>query len=262
MGIFVTPAGKRQRLSSEESRERLLAAGVAALAERGLSTGLDAVNLEQAVRDSQVPRSSAYAVWSTDDFYAPQELFQREVLMRAVEDRRATTDRLMEQVTGFLADPPTGLSQEELLRELIRFAATASLENIVNSTSWQIVFAMRSIMQSAPPANRDKELFEWMEENEEALRVETIETIYKPLAEIFGLRPRPEFGERAWHLGEIALSSLVEGLAMRHSLRAGEYFYGLPNPESASDEPNWSIFSLFYEKVIDIFFEAVEPSES
>jgi len=251
----VASAGKKQRLSAEESRERLIEAGIASLAEHGLSMGLDAVNLEQAVRDSNVPRSSAYAVWSIDEVYAPQELFQRQVLMRAVQGRRTTTDQLMAQVAEFLADPPAEMSHEELMRELIRVAATSNLENVINSASWQIVHAMRSIMQSAPPESRDQEILTWMQDNEEQLRVETIENLYKPMAAMFGLRPRPEFGEDAWHLGEIAMSAFSEGLVMRYSLRASDYFYGLSNPNVADDNENWSIYALMFEKVIDVFFE-------
>ena len=257
----MTPTNKRQRLSSDETRERLIQAGIEALAEQGLSVGLDAVNLEQAVRDAAVPRSSAYAVWSVDDVLAPQELFQRAVLMRAVEDRRSTTHRLMEQVDEFLADPPQGLSEQQLRRELIRVAASANLQNVSDSTTWQIVFAMRSIMQSTPIYNRDKDLLEWMQRNEEDLRNETIELLYKPMAEMFGLRPKPEFGERAWHLGEIALSSLSEGLAMRASLNASAYFYGLPHPEIPDGESNWSIYAILFEKIIDAFFEEVDPTD-
>ena len=255
---FVVPSKKRSRLSSGETREKLIEAGIDALAEQGLSVGLDAVNLEQAVRDADVPRSSAYAVWSGDDVVAPQELFQRAVLMRVLEARRTTTEQLMEQVHEFLADPPKGLSQDELRRELIRVTSTSNLRNVAESSTWQIVLAMRSIMQSAPAGNRDEDLLDWMRDNEEELRNETIERLYKPMAELFGLRPRAEFGEKAWHYGEIALSSLSEGLAMRHALDAGNYFYGLPNPDVPDRQPNWSIYSILFESIIDTFFESTD----
>ena len=78
------------------------------------------------------------------------------------------------------------------------------------------------------------------------------------MAELFGLRPRAEFGEKAWHYGEIALSSLSEGLAMRAALDAGNYFYGLPNPGVPDGQPNWSIYSILFESIIDTFFESTD----
>jgi len=252
----VTPAGKKKRLSSEESRERLIQAGIDALAREGLSVGMDSVNLEQAVRDSTVPRSSAYAVWSTDEEFSPQELFQREVLLRAVDRRKETTERLMEEIAEHLADEDESLSREEKRRELVRIAATSSLRNVQESASWQIVFALRSILQTAPTESRDQDLLDWISRNEEEARIETIEQLYKPLAEMFGLRPRPEFGERAWHLAEISSASLVEGMAMRSALSASQHFYGHPNPASSEDN-EWSLYALLFERMIDVFLEPI-----
>lgn len=251
----MSAAGKKQRLSAEECRSRLVAAGIDALAERGLSVGLDAVNLEQAVRDAGVPRSSAYAAWSRED-HSPQELFQQAVLMRAVETRRETTDALNHEVAEFLADMPEGLSNQDLLRELIRRIATSNLQTVLESRSWQIVFAMRSILNTASENSAlEDELLTWMRTDEETLRNETIDTLYRPMAEVFEMRPRPEYGEKAWHLTEIAASSLSEGLSMRHQLPAADYFYGLAHPEAPAED--WSIMALLFERIVDMFFEPV-----
>lgn len=250
----MSTAGKKQRLSAEESRELLIDAGLQSLSEEGLSLGLDAVNLERAVRATTVPRSSAYAAWSIDESYPPQELFQRAVLMRAIEARRETLDELTQELAGFVENPTPGLTKRELLTEMIRVAAETNMRNVIRSRSWQIVFAMRSIINSAPAESRDQELFEWMSANEEQLRLETIEGTYKPMAELFGIRPRPEFGEKAWHAAEIASAALSEGLSMRASLKASEYFGGLPNPEHPDSESDWTLFALIFEKIFDTFF--------
>lgn len=254
----MTARRKKQRLSAEESRERLIEAGVTSLGEQGLAIGLDAVNLEQAVRDTSVPRSSAYAAWSVEGEFSPQEAFQRAVLMRAVETRRDSVDNLMAQVGDFLSNPPAGLTGRALLRELIRVGGNYNLASVVNSRPWKIVFSMRSIVNTTSQEQQDEELLEWMAANEIELRLQTIETLYKPMAEIFGFRPRPEFGERAWHLIEIAHSALVEGLAMRMSTYASDYFEGLVHPDQSAGEANWSIYALLFERSVNVFFEFLE----
>ena len=256
--LTLASAGKRQRLSSDESRELLVDAGLQALKENGLSIGLDAVSLETAVRDSAVPRSSAYAVWSTDDVYSPQESYQRTVLMRAIADRRSTLDSLMQQVVVILDTAPPDMSQDELLREMIRVASANNTNELAGSWSWQIVLAMRTVINTAPAGGQDPELADWMNESEEELRLETIERVYKPMAAVFGLRPRPEFGERAWHLGEIAAASLAEGIAMRESLGASKYLNGLPNPSEPNGQDNWSLYALMFEQVMHTFFERID----
>lgn len=252
---------KKPRLSAEETRERLVVVGVQALFEKGLSVGLDAVSLERSVVDAEVPRSSAYAAWSGDEGYTPQEFFQQAVLMRAVEARRDTYDLLMEDITAFMEAPPEGLSRPELLRELIRISRTKNLQNVFGSRPWQIVFAVRTIMNTGDsPSLLDEELLAWMQTTEETLRNETIETLYKPMAKFFGLRPRPEYGDGAWHLLEVASSSLLEGLSMRFGLPASDYFHGIAHPET-SDE-NWSILALLYDRLIHTFFEMIPDDEA
>lgn len=251
---------KKQRLSATECRERLIESGLQSLAELGLAIGLDAVNLERAVRDANVPRSSAYACLS-DGEYSPQEAFQQAVLMRAIEARRQTKDALDREIAAFFDSPPEGLSRSELLRQLIKVAAGTNLEEVVASRSWQIVFAMRSIINTAESTPLlDEEMRAWIGKNEEILRNETIDTLYKPMAEMFRFRPRPEYGERAWHLLEISSASLSEGLSMRYRLPAGDYMFGLPHPELPDDE-SWSLVALLFERLVEMFFEPVDDAD-
>ncbi len=220
-----------------------------------MSIGLDAVNLEQAVRECDVPRSSAYAVWSTDEVYAPQQMFQMAVLRRAVDGRRETIEQihmLIEALDEAMGGSPPSFAE---LRELIRIGTVNNTEAVAASHSWQLVIALRAILHSAPKQGQDEELASWMTQNEEDLRIESIETIYKPMAELFHLRPRPEYGERAWQYMEIAASSMSEGLALRVPLRAAQYVDGLPHHAIENSGNDWSIFSLVFEQLVFIFFE-------
>lgn len=161
----------------------------------------------------------------------------------------------MELVADFFADPPPGLSGRELMRELIRVGSNSNLRNLTESRSWQIVFAMRAVMNSAPDGARDDELLDWMDQNEREMRIETIETLYRPMAELFGFAPRPEYGERAWHLAEISLAAFAEGLSMRSLFGAGDYFYDLPHRDLPEAPSNWSIYALMFERIVETFFD-------
>lgn len=254
-------SARRPRLSAEETRERLLAAGLADLARQGMSIGLDAVNLEQAVRDANVSRSSAYAVWSTDDDFAPQELFQREVLRAAVADRSATIARLQESATAVYVANVDTMSQRELLAEMIRVAGTENVQAVADSPSWQLVIAVRAILHSAPDDQRDDDLATWMSDSEEELRESTIADVFKPFVEILGIEPRPEYGDLAYQYGEISASAASEGLAMRYSLRAHEFVDGMVHPTHPDPDKLWSLYALMFESIVHTFFRPSDGSD-
>jgi AcrR family transcriptional regulator len=255
------PSTHRQRLSADETKERLLDAGLASLARSGMSVGLDSVNLEHAVRDADVSRSSAYLVWSTDEQFSPQEMFQRAVLRRAVEDRNTTIERLQASAYAVVEEHGEAMAPLELLRELIRFAGTENVQAVADSSSWQLVIALRAILHSAPDGERDEELADWMNDSEETLRNATIDRIYRPLVELVGLIPRPEYGELAYQYGEISAAAMSEGLAMRYSLRAREHLDGLIHPVTKDPENTWSLHSLMFEKIVQTFFIPSDGSD-
>lgn len=246
-------SGRRQRLSAEETSERLIQAGLASLARQGMSVGLDAVNLEQAVRDADVPRSSAYAIWSTHDVLAPQECFQRAVLRRAAEDRTRTIEQLETTAARIVEEHAGTSSPRELLIELVRVGGGENVVALSQSLGWQLMIAVRAILQSAPDS-LDAELTLWMNDSEEEVRMSTIEQVYRPFVELLGLEPRPEFGDDAYQYGEIAASSLAEGLAMRHQLRANEYLDGIVHPEIGDPAKPWSLYALMFEQLLRVFF--------
>lgn len=254
-------SSRRPRLSAEETRERLLGAGLAELARQGMSIGLDAVNLEQAVRDAGVSRSSAYAVWSTDDQFAPQELFQRAVLRRAVADRSATIERLRDSAAAVYEANVGTMTTRQLLAEVIRVAATENVQAVADSPSWQLVIAVRAILHSAPDDQRDDDLASWMNDSEEELRLSTIADVFRPFVEILGIEPRPEYGELAYQYGEISSSAMSEGLAMRYSLRAHEFVHGIVHPRNPDPDKLWSLYALMFENIVHTFFQPSDGSD-
>lgn len=244
-------AGRRQRLSSDETRERLIQAGYDALAQAGIGIGLDAVTLEQAVRDANVSRSSAYAAWA-DDELSPQEAFQREVLRRAMGQRIVATRAFEQTVRSVYAEHGSTMSKRELRREMVRVVGNGHVAAIEKVVEWRIVIALRALLLSAPPGSRDERLLAWLQASEKAGRLETIESIYRPAIEMMGLTPRPEYGDRAFHYAESAAASLTEGLAVRSALKADYLPADLRHPDDAGN--SWSIYTLVLEQILDLFF--------
>lgn len=249
----------RKRLSADETRVRLIEAGLDALAENGLSIGLESVTLDTAVRDAEVSRSSAYAVWSIDEELSPQSMFQRAVLKQAVVERKETIARTQKTALEVLDRLGADVSPAALLRELARVTGGENARAVAESRSWQLVVALRSVLHSAPDHSRDEELAEWMSESERLYREETIRTVYEPVAEILGIRPRPEYGEMAWHYGEIAAASLSEGLAPRYFMDTREYLDGIERLGPTGHVESWSLFSIVLETIITTFFEPIDP---
>jgi len=217
-----------------------------------MSVGLDAVTLEQAVRDADVSRSSAYAALSGDDQYSPQDMFQRAVLRRAIDERDITIQRLQEVVAGVIAEHGETMTSRQLLREMIRVGAGTNIEAVADSPSWQLVTALRAVLHSTSGRDRDEDLATWMDASEEELRDSTIAGVYRPLAEIAGLEPRPEYGELAYQYGEIGSAALSEGLAMRYSLAARRHLDGLPHRLDPGND--WTLYALLFEQIVQTFF--------
>ncbi len=250
-------AARKPRLSSDETKSRLIDAGIAALKESGMSIGMDSVNLEQAVRDAEVSRSSAYAVWTSDRF-SPQEDFQRSVLLRAMEDRRETLDALGNLTAEILEQMHGVASPSQVLREIIRVAATQNIEATADSVSWKLVIALRAVLHSAKEGERDQELVDWMFETSEEIRTYAIENVHRPLAAAIGLKPRPQYGDRAFELGELCASAVSEGFSMRYWLDSRASLDGLHHHAELDGEPNWSMYALVYEQIVRMFFVPIE----
>ena len=222
-----------------------------------MSIGMDSVNLEQAVRSAEVSRSSAYAIWSSDHF-SPQEEFQRAVLTRAVADRKETLESLNDVIAKAYGELVGTGSLQQVMRELIRIAAKHNIEATADSMSWKLVIALRAVLHSAKEDERDQELVDWITSSTDELQAFTIETVLRPLAATLGIQPRPQYGDRAYALGEMSTAAVSEGLSMRYWLTSTPFLDGLYHPTEKASEPNWSMYALIYEQIVHMFLEPVD----
>lgn len=246
---------RRPRRSADQTRTHLIEAGIAELHKSGLSVGLDAVSLERAVRDANVPRSSAYAAWSNREDLSPQEGFQRAVLCSVVEQRKGTLEMLAEESANTLAEFSDFVPRRHQLRQLICEICSRNTTFATDSIEWKLAIALRYILFSAPEDLRETELLEWLKDSSLALREYSISTLYRPLAEVFGIVPRPQYGDTAFDLAEAAIAALSDGIIGRELIDCPELLSNVVHPDGAPGQ--WSLYAIMCEKVVETFFVPV-----
>lgn len=176
------------------------------------------------------------------------------MLKHAVENRKVTLDDLTSKTAEMYETLVETLPRRELFREMIRVAAHENMEATADSIGWRLVIALRASLHSAAEEERDPDLAQWMNDSAVSLREYTISTLYKPLAAAFELEPRPQYGERAYELGEVCMAAISEGFSMRYWLDSRQYLDGLEHHDIVGGEANWSMYSMLFEQAVEMFF--------
>lgn len=250
----------------EETRQRLVDAGIAALQERGLTVGLDSVSLETAYIDADVPRSSAYAAWAEagEATQTPQEAFRRAVLFEAIrhpvddDEIHETTQEMAEvDISGLHGTPEQRAATRQ---ELIRIAGAANARTVQNSWRWWITSAVHSSLASLPEGERDEELLSELARIETEFEEDSLRSIHQPYMELFNYRPRFTVdGGDSMRAYTMLASALGEGLARRY------LFPTSPHDPMAvrldGDDNPWTLFALGLDALISFFFEETPPGD-
>ena len=79
------------------------------------------------------------------------------------------------------------------------------------------------------------------------------------MGELLGMKPRAEYGERAYVLFGIAIAALVEGIGMRHAILPELELDKPIFPAVGDDEPTMLIGACC-EALVDSFFEPIDPT--
>lgn len=137
-----SPMRKRPRLSQNEARDALLAAGTELLVQRGLEPGLGLITLNDAIVESGVPRASAYRLFASDEI-DPQVAFRTELIIDYIrldplQRRRDIAQMVSDETLGsFDTNDPDQLAYA--LRELVRTVWASNLEILSNDQHWRII---------------------------------------------------------------------------------------------------------------------------
>jgi len=153
------PAQRRAaRLSSDQSRARVLSSALAMLETTGLMVSLEHLNIEELIRAAEVPRSAFYRIWPSKNlFYAdllehittssePSETpFDPQTLELAARVLHANAHRLA-TVEGRTA----------VTEEMLRLAGRRNFDALTASTAWRDAVALVATVHSVDdPAQRE-----------------------------------------------------------------------------------------------------------
>ncbi len=256
----------RPRRSAEETRRVLVAEGLRQLELVGMDFGVEHLTLEAACVVTNVPRSSSHAAWAIDDDYTPQALFQRTVLREWLATREGTTfagaaEKALAQAFEIHGD---GLTRNEVIRLSIQAALEEGLSAIDEGDGSGLIstdMAIKHTLASQPVSSRDPEIAKWARDAENKNRAERIKDAYRPLGELLGLVPRPEFGEAAFDYLAMAIASLTEGITMRELVLPELDIARASIRQTDSSQIPATLLGVCVEALVEKFFEPAQPTD-
>lgn len=207
-GRSETPARKAQR-------RRILEAGIdQVVAGGGLTISIDHLNFEQIVKDSGVPRSTAYRLWDG----GREEYFRDLILELAGADWYASAVFLDETiltatnaVAGRLGELSSLEGRRSVLEDAVRLALKASYRTVQANIRWRTYVALNAATLVHPDEPLRGELAKRLRKSEKA-SIEKVVSFYQDIYLVLGVQMKDGFD-----FDDLALAgaSIVEGLALR-----------------------------------------------
>ena len=244
--------GRPPKFSAATAFELLVDEGVQRLRLSGYDPSLSAVNLEQAISATQVPRGAAYRLWNSEGL-APQEQYRLAVLLRMFDSTMADTifRNLSDIVDRAINDVQADIQQEDLDRRryAIRFVirvATLELQEAIRTSD---AFHMsRSLARSVNPAIRTSPELQDAISSAERILVENYIDVISRVFGLFGSELRAPFTfEHLIHLG----NALNEGLLHAHG---GPLPPTVMRPTGRNGElEEWPLFAVGFEAMVAFF---------
>lgn len=251
------PTEKPRRTSAAQTRDRLLAAAVEQLDLHGAPARLDHVSLEELVKITGLPRSSAYSAWEkVSDGDTPQETFRRELMKSliiadgiGVRDLGPLEDVLPEALSRI-----EGLPALERRRELIRLTAGAQFESSFVRPGYRLSLALTFATISVPAGEVDEEVLDWLRATEAAW-LDVMVEVFQGMAILVGITPAPEFDPAiVWQMFTSAVLGLGEGLFGRTVTSNRDYLMDIPGPGPQGTTEMWTLYALSIDALVDRFF--------
>lgn len=248
------PRGRPPKYPPDEVRQRLLEAALATLTLHGVESGLDAVTLDGAILDADVPRGMAYKIWRTEDV-TPQDAFRHatvlHILSMPATSGLPATRAYTEEAFASRADELESTDKEvrrRLLREMTRVVGEFNYLTLENSTNWKLYSAIRTAALTR--SDTEPAVLEALRAGEEYL-IANYSKLYLEVAERIGMRLKPDYRIEEFAAATYAVN---EGLSGRLSRNYRKVEIDRPTgPDGASQE--WTLFSIAFEALIDHFFE-------
>lgn len=248
------PRGRPPKYPPAEVRARLIDVAIARLHSSGIRGGLDAVILDEAISESEVPRGAAYRMWQADGV-SPQDAYRTAVIlellsMPATEGLPATREFALAELERHAEQMASGDPRlvEQVAREMMRTVGEFNFRNLDESVDWHIYTALRTAAHTRPdtPAG----VLDVLRRGEEYL-IDRYAEFYDEMTVLFGLRLREPYTMQEF---SAAIYAANEGLAGRSARTYRRY--GIPRPTGPNGEmQDWTLLSVVFEALVDQFFD-------
>ena len=202
---------RHQRLSDEETRDRMLRAAVAMISRTGLTVSLDHISFEDVIREAGVARSSAYRHWPYRDLFFSDLV--KELAATAsptiIRDEVALIRQVLAEHSDWLPDPSR---RHRLLLELIRRLAELDFQTVLASPGWRTYLALHATFSGLADGTLRDQVGAALAQAE-AGRTRQVARAWRQIADLFGYRLRPELATGFDTLATL-LSATVRGLVI------------------------------------------------
>lgn len=251
--VETRPRGRPPKFPPNQVRERLVDSGIRALRENGVEIGLDAVALDAAIVEADVPRGMSYRIWQDSDL-SPQNALRREVVLKllslpttgGIQATRARAAQWIEEHGSI--DTATPESRSRAISEMVRVVGGFNHELLDTSEEWKLYNALRSAALTRE-STEAPEIIELLR-NGEDLIIDAYSELFSESAQLFGLKLRSEFSIEQF---SASAHGLNEGLSARLSNKYQTS--DILRASNNGDIAEWSLFAIGLEALIRQFFE-------
>jgi AcrR family transcriptional regulator len=249
-------AGRRPRLSDQETEARMLHAATEIIGHSGLTVSLDHISFEEVIQRAAVSRSAAYRRWPYKDLFFSDLLKELAKAARpaAVAGFETTIPLFRETARAHVDWLETPEGRNNLLLELIRVGALNDFETMFGSTEWRTYLALHATFLSVADDDLRRDLQTALAESERAF-ITRIARGWEQLAGLFGYRLRAELDATFETVATLA-SATLRGLVIM-ALSTPQLASQRLNarPFGAPDVGEWSHAGLIAASIAYAFLE-------
>lgn len=205
------------RLSSDQSRARVLAEALTMLETTGLTVSLEHLSIEDLIRAADVPRSAFYRLWRSKDlFYA--DLLEHLTMSTSPADAPFDTAALqiaaqVLRTNAHRLAAPDG--RRAVIEEMWRLGGQRNVDALAGSTAWRDATALITTINGVADLGQRESLVRSLRASEER-RIAIMAGQYEQLVVMAGCGLQP--GVTFTLLARIA-ARIVEGFVQGHFIR-------------------------------------------
>lgn len=247
---------KAHRWTADEIRAQMLRSALHLVRANGLTIGFEQIQMDEIIRASGVPRSSAFRLWESRGAFIDELLVEvaETSSHRLIDHSDLANTVLLINQNQHLLDTPSG--RRALMLEVIRLSLEDRYFAVIDSTEWQAVLSLStSLLGGMPSVLRDR-LTVALSTGTSGF-IDHMSESYRSVMDIIGFRMKVEAcGD--YRLFAVLCSALVEGLVILHATSPQLTDNFFPGPSTLSAPTDWSPISL---GVLALFDRFMEPNE-